>query len=138
MMRTKTIEELLATDKWELARQTIVESPVFAPERDRIENEFGISLSDVSSVIDLPLDSFKKLQKRLLDVVQDYFATVRDQLYQRVCVEFDYCEQKKTRGWRIMEYLVGVFDVLVTNGGATLAMLALKTEVFDKLCGCKT
>lgn len=138
MMHTRTIEELLATDSWELARQAIVESPVFAPERGRIEEEFGISLGDVSFVIDLPLDTFKKLQKRLLDVVQDYFATVRDELYQRVCVEFGYCEQKKTRGWRIMEYLVGIFDILVTSGGATLAMLALKTEVLDKLCGCKT
>jgi len=137
-MYTKTIDELLATDNWELARQTIAESPVFAAERDRIEDEFGISLGDVSSAIDLPVDTFKKLQKRLLDVVQDYFATVRDELYQRVCLEFGYCEQKKTRGWRIMEYLVGFFDVLVTNGGATLAMLALKTEVLDKLCGCNT
>jgi hypothetical protein len=133
----QTIEGLLIAENWELARQAIDEAPQFAQEKRKIEEEFGISLGDLGSIIDLPEDSFKRLQTRLLTTANGYFTSAHDELYEKICIRFDYCEMKKKWGWRVLEYLIAAVDVFATNGGATLAMLALKTEVLDKLCRCK-
>jgi hypothetical protein len=132
-----TIERLLTVENWELARQAIDEAGAFAEEKRQIEEEFEISLGDLGAIIDLPEDSLKRLQKRLLKAIDAYFTSAREELYEKICRQFDYCKMKKKWGWRVLEYLIGAVDVFATNGGATLAMLALKTEVLDKLCRCK-
>ena len=134
----QTMERLLTAENWELARQAINEAVQFAEEKQKLEEEFEISLGDLGSIIDLPEDSLKRLQKRLLKTVDAYFTSARDELHKKVCGEFDYCKMKKKWGWRVCEYLIGAVDVFATNGGATLAMLGLKTEVLDKLCRCKS
>jgi hypothetical protein len=134
----QTLESLLTTENWELARQAINEAPQFAGEKQRIEEEFGISLDYLGSIIDLPEDSFNRFQQQLFTTVKRYFTSAHDELYQKICIEFNYCEMKRKWGWRVAEYLIGIVDIFGGSGGGALAVLVLKTEVLDKLCGCKS
>ena len=137
MIRTQTAEEFVVTENWELARQAVSEGSDFIEDRRRIEDEFGISLDDIGTIIDLPQDVFKKLQKRLLGSTSDYFKSRRAEMHKKICVDLNYCEAKKTRTWRVAEYVLAVGDLFLTGGGGAIAILALKTEVLDELCGCK-
>jgi len=133
-----SIEEMVATENWNLAREVISTSEDFSNERDLIENEFEVSMDNLGSIIDLPHDRFENLKKRLLEIIKKRFISLEAELYQQICIELDYCNAKKEKGWRITEYIAAVFDILLTGGATALAILAIKTEYLDKLCGCKT
>lgn len=133
----KTIEELIVTEDWELARQIIQEAPEFEESRREIEARFGIAIGDLDSIIHLPEDSYRRLGKLLLETIEARLELIRDELHRKICEEFDYCRQKKKLGWRVMEYISGVLDIFFTKGGLTLAVLVIKNEFLDKLCRCK-
>jgi hypothetical protein len=59
-----------------------------------------------------------------------------DRLYQKVCVEWDYCARKDSGIALIIEALVSVLDIVITKGYFALAVLLLKRGYFDKLCRC--
>ena len=133
----KTIEQLIVTEDWELARQIIEEVPEFEEDRSSIEAEFGVAIGDLGSIINLPEDSFRRFKKVLIQRLEARLDRIRDELHKKICEEFDYCRQKKKLGWRVMEYVAGVLDIFYTRGGITIAIAVIKNEFLDKLCDCK-
>ncbi len=130
------IERLWVTEDWELARQVLLEAEELRNSRNEIEDEFGIDLEDLESVIDLPDASLRKLKERILTRVDEQVRGYNDALYQKVCVEWDYCNRKNTGKAELAEYLAALLDIVVTGGALALAALLLKRGYFDRLCQC--
>ena len=55
---------------------------------------------------------------------------------QKVCVELDYCNLKKSKGWRIVEYLIGALAIVFDKGLIPLSFYIFKREILDELCQC--
>lgn len=136
MTATATFLEVVTWEDWELARVALIELPQLEDSCALIEESFGVSLRDLEAILDLPPVSFEALRKRLIDAALAFLHARRDELRQKICVDLDYCELKKTSRWRIAGYIAAVVDITYTKGALSLAILALKQEVFDKLCGC--
>lgn len=129
--------DLLVREDWELARGAIVDLPQLDAQRSKVEGEFGISLNDLEAIFSLPFLPLERLKRHLLDVALGHLDAIRDELYREVCVKLGYCHAKRTTAWRMAEYIAGVIDVIHTMGALSLAILAIKREVLDRLCGCR-
>ena len=130
------LEQLLVTEDWELGRQVLVEASAFAEDREQIEAEFAVSLRQLDAVLELPDASLRRLKEVVLERVQTRVRDYDDELYQRICVELDYCKNKDVWKWRAAEYLAAILDIVFGGGGVTLAVLLLKREALDRLCKC--
>jgi hypothetical protein len=131
-----TVEELIVTEDWELARQVLVEAPELYDYRREIEAEFEIDLTNLGSIIDLPDALLSPLKLRLLTQVESWVYQFNDRLYQKVCVEWNYCARKDSGMVLIVEALISVLDIAITKGYFVLTVLLLKRGYFDKLCRC--
>lgn len=132
-----TFEQLWVTEDWELARQALVEAPELEEVRIEIEREFQVDLNDFGFIDDLSNAKFKKLKERLLTGIESFVSGLKVRLVRQVCVEWDYCNQRDSRKSEIAQYLAHALDIFITQGAMTLAVLLMKREYFDKLCGCK-
>jgi hypothetical protein len=128
--------EYLATEDWELARQSLVELEEFRSARDEIESRFDIDLTDIEAVIDLPTDSFNNLKEDLIIAVDSQLLRFSEMFRQKVCAELDYCNLKKSKGWRIVEYLIGALAIVFDKGLIPLSFYIFKREILDELCQC--
>jgi hypothetical protein len=75
------------------------------------------------------------LRKWAADVLRKH----KKELYQKICVEFDYCARVKRQG-KNADLLLGLLDATVAIlGGISLALLAwmLKKNILDRLCRCQ-
>ena len=131
------LEQLLVTEDWDLARQVLVEASALAEERQDIEDRFGVSMRSLESILDLPEVSLKQIKRDILIKVEAKVREYNSDLYQRICVELDYCNNKDSWKWRAAEYTAAVLDIAFGGGGVALGVLLLKREYFDKLCKCK-
>src|SRR5690242_10089587 len=128
--------EYLATEDWELARQSLVELEEFRSARDEIESRLDIDLTDIEAIIGLPTDSFNNLKKDLTIAVDSQLLRFSEMFRQKVCVELDYCNLKKSKGWRIVEYLIGALAIVFDKGLIPLSFYIFKREILDELCQC--
>jgi len=128
--------EYLATEDWELARQSLVELEEFRSARDEIESRFDIDLTDIEAIIDLPTDSFNNLKEDLIIAVDSQLLRFSEMFREKVCVEVDYCNLKKSKGWRIVEYLIGALAIVFDKGLIPLSFYIFKREILDELCQC--
>ena len=108
--------QYLATEDWELARQSLVELEEFRSARDEIESRFDIDLTDMEAIVDLPTDSFNDLKRDLTIAVDSQLLRFSEMFRQKVCVELDYCNLKKSKRWRIVEYLIGALAIVFDKG----------------------
>ena len=130
------IERLWVTEDWELARQVLLEAEELRESRNEIEDEFNVDLEDLVSVIDLPDATLRKLKERILFTIEDHVRGFNEVLYQRVCIELDYCNRRNDPTIELLEFLTNALDFLVTAGLISLLALLLKRGYFDKLCQC--
>jgi len=128
--------EYLATEDWELARQSLVELEELRSARDEIESRFDIDLTNIEAIIDLPTDSFNNLKKDLTIAVDSQLLRFSEMFRQKVCIELDYCNLKKSKGWRIVEYLIGALAIVFDKGLIPLSFYIFKREILDELCQC--
>jgi len=128
--------EYLSREDWELARQSMVELEEFRSARDEIESRFEIDLTDIEAIVDLPTDSFSDLKRDLVITVDSQLLRFSEMFRQKVCVELDYCNLKKSKGWRIVEYLIGALAVVFDKGLIPLSFYIFKREILDELCQC--
>ncbi len=133
---TLTLPELLAQEDWELARQVLIYSPEFAADRVELENEFGIDFSDLGAVVDLPTNKRDDFLRRMQRLIEAKMEQYRDDLYEKVCVEMDYCNQRNSSKWKFAEYGIAVFDVIFGQGALALLAILMKKEMLDRLCRC--
>jgi hypothetical protein len=126
----------LATEDWELARQSLIELEDFRSARSDLELEFDIDLANIEAIIDLPSDSFEKLKQRLADTLDTQLLLLSEAFRIKVCVELDYCNLKKSKRWRVVEYLIGALGVIFDKGLIPLAFYIFKREILDELCKC--
>jgi hypothetical protein len=131
------LEQLLVTEDWELGRQVLIESSTLAEERREVEDRFEVRLESLESILDLPDASLKQLKEEILVKVEAKVREYNSDLYQKICVELDYCNNKDSWKWRAAEYTAAVLDIAFGGGGVALGVLLLKREYFDKLCKCK-
>jgi hypothetical protein len=125
-----------ATVDWELARQSMMELEEFRSARDEIESRFDIDLADMEAIVDLPTDSFNDLKRELVIAVDSQLLRFSEMFRQKVCVELDYCNLKKSKSWRIVEYLIGALAVVFDKGVIPLSFYIFKREILDELCQC--
>ncbi|SEK83446.1 hypothetical protein [Nitrosovibrio tenuis] len=128
--------EYLATEDWELARQSLVELEEFRSARDEIESRFEIDLTDIEAIVDLPTDSFNNLKNDMVLVIDSQLLRFSEMFRQKVCVDLDYCNLKKSKGWRIVEYLIGALAIVFDKGLIPLSFYIFKREILDELCQC--
>ena len=128
--------EYLSREDWELARQSLMELEEFRSARDEIESRFDIDLTDIEAIIDLPTDSFNNLKKDLVIAVDSQLLRFSEMVRQKVCVELDYCNLKKSKGWRIVEYMIGALAIVFDKGLIPLSFYIFKREILDELCHC--
>jgi hypothetical protein len=128
--------EYLSREDWELARQSMVELEEFRDARDEIESRHDIDLTDIEAIVDLPADSFNDLKGDLVSAVDSQLLRFSEMFRQKVCVELDYCNLKKNKSWRIVEYLIGALASIFSKGLITLAFYIFKREILDELCQC--
>jgi len=128
----------LATEDWELARQSILELEEFRSARSDLELEFDIDLANIEAIIDLPSDSFERLKQQLTSAVDAQLLLLSETFRIKVCVELDYCNLKKGKGWRIVEYLIGALAIVFDKGLIPLAFYIFKREILDELCKCSS
>lgn len=133
-----TVEQLWVTEDWELARQALVEAPELDEVRREIEREFQIDLNNLEFIDDFPDAKLKRLKERLLIEIESFVSGFKASLVRQVCIHWDYCNQKNSRKSEIAQYLTAALDIVLTQGALTLAVLLMKREYFDKLCGCKS
>lgn len=141
MEATIALEELVALENWELARQYVVDEARSGDEsairfKEEIEVEFQVDLADRFAVADLPVPTFKRLTERLLEFARRSADSFRDELHQKICVEMKYCENKDKGLWKYSTYAAAIADIFGTSGAASLAVLLTKEEFLKKLCGC--
>lgn len=137
MEELRTIDELLQQEPWNVARELIAGHPEFADARQVIDDEFGVWVGDVDGIRELPEADFRRLKKRLIELVQEQLQAHRDALHEKICLELNYCQVKDQGRAKLVRYIAGALDVFVTNGGVSLAILLLEEEFLKKLCGCK-
>jgi hypothetical protein len=128
--------QYLATEDWELARQSLMELEEFRSARDEIESRFDIDLTNMEAIVDLPIDSFNDLKRELVIAVDSQLLRFSEMFRQKVCVELDYCNLKKSKSWRIVEYLIGALAVVFDKGLIPLSFYIFKREILDELCQC--
>jgi hypothetical protein len=128
--------QYLAIEDWELARQSLMELEEFRSARDEIESRFDIGLADMEAIVDLPTDSFNDLKRELVIAVDSQLLRFSEMFRQKVCVELDYCNLKKSKSWRIVEYLIGALAVVFDKGLIPLSFYIFKREILDELCQC--
>ncbi len=128
--------EYLSREDWELARQSMTELEEFRSARDEIESRFEIDLTDIEAIVDLPTDSFNDLKRDLVITVDSQLLRFSEMFRQKVCVELDYCKLKKSKKWRIVEYLIGALAVVFDKGLIPLSFYIFKREILDELCQC--
>ncbi|MFA7387043.1 MAG: hypothetical protein WCZ87_05210 [Thiohalobacteraceae bacterium] len=87
-------------------------------------------------MLELPDASLRRLKEAILEKVQTRARNYDDELYQRFCVELDYCKNKDVWKWRAAEYLAAILDIAFGGGSVTLAVLLFKREALDRLCRC--
>lgn len=126
----------LATEDWELARQSLTELDEFRGARSEIEFKFEIDLTDIEAIIELPADSFSDLKRDLVTTLDSQLLRFSEMFRQKVCVELDYCNLKKSKSWRIVEYLIGALAVVFDKGLIPLSFYIFKREILDELCQC--
>jgi hypothetical protein len=126
----------LATEDWELARQSLIELEGFKSARSDIELELDIDLANIEAIIDLPSDSFEKLKQRLTNTLDTQLLLLSEAFRIKVCVELDYCNLKKSKRWRVVEYLIGALAVVFDKGLIPLAFYIFKREILDEVCKC--
>jgi|SRR3954447_6603771 hypothetical protein len=128
--------QYLATEDWELARQSIIELGEFRSARSDIELELDIDLNDIEAIVDLPTDSFEKLKQVLTTTLDTQLLLLSETFRVKVCIDLDYCNLKKSQRWRIVEYLIGALALIFDKGLIPLAFYIFKREILDELCGC--
>ena len=128
--------QYLATEDWELARQSMMELEEFRSARDEIESRFDIDLADMEAIVDLPTDSFNDLKRELVIALDSQLLRFSEMFRQKVCVELDYCNLKKSKSWRIVEYLIGAMAIVFDKGLIPLSFYIFKREILDELCQC--
>ena len=128
--------EYLATEDWELARQSLIELEEFKSARSEIEFKFEIDLTDIEAIIELPTDSFSDLKRDLVIAVDSQLLRLSEMFRLKVCVELDYCHLKKSQRWRIVEYLIAALSVVFDKGLIPLSFYIFKREILDELCKC--
>ncbi|HEY6044306.1 MAG TPA: hypothetical protein VIU43_05360, partial [Nitrosospira sp.] len=79
--------QYLATEDWELARQSMIELEEFRSARDEIESRFDIDLADMEAIVDLPTDSFNDLKRELVIALDSQLLRFSEMFRQKVCVE---------------------------------------------------
>lgn len=126
----------LATEDWELARQSLIELEEFRDARSEIESKFEIDLTDIEAIIELPTDSFSDLKRDLVAAVDSQLLRLSEIFRLKVCVELDYCNLKKSQRWRIVEYLIGALSIVFDKGLIPLSFYIFKREILDELCKC--
>ena len=70
--------------------------------------------------------------------IKEEFERSKDQLYQKICVEFEYCKKVKEYG-KTVKLLRALLDLgLIILGGADggLVAWALRWKLLDRLCKC--
>ena len=127
----------LATEDWELARQSIIEVEEFKSARSDMELEFNIDLTDIEAIVDLPTDSFEKLKQELTTTLDAQLLRLSETFRTKVCVDLDYCNLKKSQRWRIVEYIIGALAFVFDKGLIPLAFYIFKREILDELCECE-
>ncbi len=128
--------EYLATEDWELARQSLIELEEFRDARSEIESKFEIDLTDIEAIVELPTDSFSDLKRDLVTGVDLQLLRLSEMFRLKVCVELDYCNLKKSQRWRIVEYLIGALSIVFDKGLIPLSFYIFKREILDELCKC--
>lgn len=128
--------EHLSREDWELARQSMIEVEEFRSARDEIESRFDIDLTDIEAIVGLPTDSFNDLKRDLVIALDSQLLRFSEMFRQKVCVELDYCNLKKSKSWRIVEYLIGALAVVFDKGLIPLSFYIFKREILDELCHC--
>ncbi len=70
--------------------------------------------------------------------IEEAFKRSKDHLYEKVCVEFEYCKKVKKHGKNVNLYLMMLDLGLLFFGVPTGAILAwaLKRNLFERLCKC--
>lgn len=136
MTSEMTFEQLWVIEEWELARQILVGAPEFEEFREEIEYKFDIDLEILEDIVDLPDAGLRELQERILASVESFTNRFKNTLYDKVCVEWEYCKQKNSRKSVIAEYIASAIDIAMAGGALTLAIVLMKREYLDKLCHC--
>ncbi|HET7060693.1 MAG TPA: hypothetical protein VFI43_00780 [Nitrosospira sp.] len=126
----------LATEDWELARQSLIELEDFRSTRSDLELEFDIDLANIEAIIDLPTDSFERLKQELTAALDAKLLLFSEAFRVKICVELDYCNLKKGKRWRVVEYLIGALAIVFDKGLIPLAFYIFKREILDELCKC--
>ncbi|HEX8874667.1 MAG TPA: hypothetical protein VF780_08565, partial [Nitrosospira sp.] len=93
-------------------------------------------LTDIEAIIELPADSFSDLKRDLVTTLDSQLLRFSEMFRQKVCVELDYCNLKKSQRWRIVEYLIGALAVIFDKGLIPLSFYIFKREILDELCKC--
>ena len=130
------VESFIVLEDWELARRAVAELPELAAERERLETMFSVNLDDLQDVLSLDPKLLENFKRRVTVTALGGAAATRDWLTQEICVRLDYCSKREELGWRIVEYILGLIDVLHTQGFISLLVLMIKQEYLDRLCKC--
>jgi len=126
----------LKKDDWVLALQVMTTVDAFAEQRYRFERDYDTDLRDLGHIALLPAFKFKRLKRDAVRSVEKGLHKINDELYQKLCRDFNYCERRDMPLSRLISYLIGVLDVIYGEGAIALAVLIAKREYLDKVCNC--
>lgn len=145
---TEAIERLWDDDRLVclsiLAEADPDQEQIFLPDdlEQRIVRALGREAADALHDPDLWDQASPEMQNRIIALTVDRLLVVRDELYQRVCVEFDYCARKK-KVKNEVELAGLIADILIAIeafglGGIPVlsASVALVKWTLDRLCEC--
>lgn len=132
----QTYEEIMRLEEWEAAFYAIRDSDDMYDLQQELEKDFEIDFDNMEDVKDLPQDTFSDFKKRVTLTVTNHLNSVKDQLYQKVCVEFEYCKKRDTFSAKTLEGLILLLDFFKTGGIAYFTFFGFKSGFFDQLCRC--
>ncbi len=135
-MVTLTTDTLMKLETWEVAFYLIRDSDDLYDLQVDLQKEFEVNFDDMESVIDLPTDSFRDFKEKVILRATEVLDSNREALYQKVCVEFEYCRKRNTLTATALEAAVISLDIAQTGGVAYLVFFGFKRGFFDELCGC--
>ena len=126
----------LQKDEWDLAVEVLATIEAFSEARYRLENKYQSDVRDLQRLALLPAFEFKKFQRDAIRAVERRLHSINHDLYQRICVELDYCDRRDMPQARLISYLIGILDIAFGSGAIALAVLIAKREYLDKVCNC--
>lgn len=130
------IRSAFGKDAWSLALEALCNSPVLAESRAEIEAKYGFDIETSERIYFLSIGEFKKFKADVIASVKRSLHSINNDIYDKICRELHYCENRDMPLARLVSYLIAILDVVYSSGAVALAVLIVKSEYLDKVCNC--